>query len=350
MNNKFSRLFMVLAISFMVFGTNKGLIAQEYEIAAIGYYNLENLFDTIDSENVRDAEFLPNSDKQWNSERYYFKLDQMARVLSEVALDKTPDGLAVFGISEIENRMVIEDLVKRPALKDRNYQIVHFNSPDRRGIDVALVYQPKYFELVHAYSAPFQDADTNFKTRDQLVVSGKLNGEMIHFQVNHWPSRSGGERRSRPKRNSAGRLARSLADSLIAQYPNAKVMIMGDLNDDPTNKSVAKYLKATDDKSKLADGYFFNPYMTLHRKGIGTLAYRDSWNNFDQIILTPALLSDNKAEWTFYKAHIYKKSYMINDSGKYKGYPKRSFVGDKFQGGYSDHLPVYVYLIREVKK
>ncbi len=323
--------------------------AQKYEIIAIGYYNLENLFDTIDDPKIYDGEFLPDADKQWNSERYYYKLDQMAKVLSEVALDKTADGLSIFGISEIENKSVIEDLVKRPALKDRNYQIVHYDSPDRRGIDVALVYRPDMFELTYSYSAPIISADTHFRTRDQLVVSGLLRGEEVHFQVNHWPSRSGGERRSRPKRNEAAKLSRSLADSLIALNPQAKVMILGDLNDDPTNESVAKILKATDDKSKLSQGYFYNPYLTKYKKGIGSLAYRDSWNLFDQIILTPALISEDKSSWTFYQANIFKKSYMLNESGKYKGYPKRSFVGDKFQGGYSDHLPVYIYLVRELK-
>lgn len=332
-----------------VLSLSQAVNAQNYEIAAVGYYNLENLFDTIDSENVRDSEYLPNSKKQWNTERYYYKLDNMARVLSEIATDKTPDGLAVFGVSEIENRFVLEDLVKREALKDRNYQIVHYNSPDRRGIDVALLYNPEYFELTNSYSAPFVDADTNFKTRDQLVVSGLLKGEEVHFQVNHWPSRSGGEKRSRPKRNAAGKLARSLADSLIAINPNAKVMIMGDLNDDPTNQSVAKFLKASGKKEKLKDGYFYNPFHNLYNKGIGSLAYRDSWNLFDQIILTPALVSENKDTWSYYKAKVFKKNYMINQSGKYKGYPKRTHAGGRFQGGYSDHFPVYMYLIRELK-
>jgi hypothetical protein len=348
MKIKSTNLLLSIAIAlFISIGTT--IQAQNYEIVAVGYYNLENLFDTIDSEGVRDSEYLPDSKKQWNTEKYYLKLDHMARVLSEIATDKTPDGLAVFGISEIENKMVIEDLVKREALKDRNYQIVHYNSPDRRGIDVALVYNPTYFKVTNSYSAPFIMADTNFKSRDQLVVTGLLNGEEVHFQVNHWPSRGGGEKKSRPKRNAAGKLARSLADSLLAINPNAKVMIVGDLNDDPTNASVAKYLKATDDKSKLKDGYFFNPYMTFNREGIGTLAYRDSWNNFDQIIMTPALVTKDRSTWSFYKANIYKKPYMINQEGKYKGYPKRTHAGGRFQGGYSDHLPVYIYLIREQK-
>jgi len=348
MKNNLIKLIQTIAFALLI-SLSTSSLAQNYEIVAIGYYNLENLFDTIDSEGVRDSEYLPNSKKQWNTEKYFLKLDHMARVLSDIATDKTPDGLAIFGISEIENKMVVEDLINRKALKDRNYQIVHYDSPDRRGIDVALVYNPKYFKLTNSYSAPFVDADTNFKTRDQLVVTGLLMGEEVHFQVNHWPSRSGGEKRSRPKRNAAGKLARSLADSLLAIDPKAKVIIMGDLNDDPTNQSVAKYLKATDDKSKLKDGYFFNPYMTLNRNGIGSIAYRDSWNNFDQIILTPALVTKDRSSWSFYKANIFKKPYMINQEGKYKGYPKRTHAGGKFQGGYSDHLPVYIYLLRELK-
>jgi len=345
------RSFSLISLLFtIVFGLNSvSSMAQNYEIVAIGYYNLENLFDTIDSEGVAEGDFLPGGAKKWDAERYYYKLDHMARVLSEIATDKTPDGLAIFGVSEVENKFVVEDLVKMAALKERNYQVVHYNSPDRRGIDVALVYNPDYFELTNSYSAPFIMEDTNFKSRSQLVVTGLLKGEEVHFQVNHWPSRGGGEKKSRPKRIAAAELSRSLADSLLMLNPNAKVMIMGDLNDDPVDKSVAKHLKATDDKSKLGEGYFFNPYMTKYKKGIGTLAYRDSWNLFDQIILTPALVDEDKSSWSFYKSNIFKKSYMMNQEGKYKGYPKRSFVGNKFQGGYSDHLPVYIYLIRELK-
>jgi len=348
MKKSINKLILSLIISLFLISSFYGQ-AQNYQISAIGFYNLENLFDTIDSPNVRDAEFLPNSAKHWNSERYYYKLDHMAKVLSEIATDKTPAGLAAFGISEVENIGVIEDLINRPALKDRHLKIVHYDSPDRRGIDVALVYRPDYFTVTNSASVRLHTGDTNFITRDQLVVTGLLLGEEVHFIVNHWPSRSGGEKRSRPKRNAAAQLSRHLADSLLAIDPNAKVMIMGDLNDDPTNLSVAKYVKGTDDKSKLNDGYFYNPFLTLYKKGIGSLAYRDSWNLFDQIILTPALMSENKSTWTYFRAHIFKKPYMINQEGRYKGYPKRSFVGNKFQGGYSDHLPVYIYLVREVK-
>lgn len=335
----------LLIIFILIINVSK---AQKYEIVAIGFYNLENLFDTINQEN-NDEEFLPNAAKQWDSERYNYKLDQMAKVISEIALDKTPDGVAILGISEIENKGVIEDLVKRPALKDRNYQIVHFDSPDRRGVDVAMIYRPDYFQVTSSYSAPFHMADTNFKSRSQLVVTGLLSGEETSIIVNHWPSRSGGEKKSRPKRNAAGELSRFLADSLLAINPQAKVLIMGDLNDDPTNLSVAKYLKTTDDKNLLSDGYFYNPFLTMYKKGIGSLAYGDSWNLFDQIILTPALVNEDKSTWSFFNSNIFKKPYMMNQEGRYKGYPKRSFVGNNFQGGFSDHLPVYVYLIRQVK-
>lgn len=340
---------LILFFGLGLLGNHSNTYAQNYELVAIGYYNVENLFDTIDSEGVAEGDFLPDGAKGWNSEKYYHKLNQMSKVIAEIATDKTKDGLAVFGVSEVENRMVVEDLVKTGALKDRNYQVVHYNSPDRRGIDVALVYNPKYFTVTHSASIPLITEDTSFRTRDQLVVTGLLLGEEVHFQVNHWPSRSGGEKRSRPKRNAAGKLARSISDSILAINPNAKIMILGDLNDDPTNHSVAKYLKATDNKNKLQEGYFYNPYLSLYKKGIGTLPYRDSWNLFDQIILTPALINEERVDWTFYKALVFKKPFMINQEGRYKGYPTRSFVGNKFQGGYSDHLPVYVYLIRKAQ-
>lgn len=340
---------LTLLISFTIGMLSTTSYAQNYEIVAIGYYNLENIFDTLDSDGVAEGDFLPDGAKKWNGERYLYKLDQMARVISEIATDKTPDGLAIFGVSEVENRFVVEDLVKTEALKHRNYQVVHYNSPDKRGIDVALVYNPKYFELTHSYSAPFVMEDTSFKSRDQLIVTGLLKGEEIHFQVNHWPSRGGGEKKTRPKRIAAAELSRAMADSILNINPNAKIMIMGDLNDDPTDKSVLEYLKATDDKSKLSEGYFYNPYMTKFKKGIGTIAYRDSWSLFDQVILTPALLNEDKSTWSYFKSNIFKKPYMMNQEGQYKGYPKRSFVGNKFQGGYSDHLPVYIYLIRELQ-
>lgn len=320
-----------------------------YHVACIGFYNLENLFDTVNNvELFLSEEFTPESEKQWTSERYNEKLTHMAEVISKIGIDVTPDGVALLGVSEIENRGVLEDLVKMPSIADRNYQIVHYDSPDRRGVDVGLLYQPKYFEVVNSASHRLtMPSDSSFRTRDQLVVSGLLNGEMIHILVNHWPSRSGGEKRSRPKRNAAGQLSRHIVDSLLNIDPEAKILVTGDLNDDPVNPSVAEFLRAKGKVKELESGDLYNPMYELYKNGIGSLAYRDMWNLFDQVIVSQALLGDDKSSYKFYKAFVYNKNYLKQKEGAFKGYPNRTFVGDRYLGGYSDHFPVYVLLIRE---
>ncbi len=343
-----SQLLMVFALilSLNLFSQPK----KAYQVVCIGFYNLENLFDTVYNAELRlNEEFTPGSEKQWTSERYHEKLNHMAYVISQIATDITPDGPALLGVSEIENRGVLEDLVKEPAIADRDYHIVHYDSPDRRGVDVGLLYQPKYFEVVNSASHRLtMEEDTAFRTRDQLVVSGLLNGEMIHVIVNHWPSRSGGEKRSRPKRNAAGQLTRHIVDSLQNLDPQAKILVMGDLNDDPVNPSVEKYLRGKGKTDELKPGDLFNPMYDLYRNGIGSLAYRDTWNLFDQVIISQPLLGDDKSTFKFYKAFVFNKNFLKQKEGAFAGYPNRTFVGDRYLGGYSDHFPVYVLLIREV--
>lgn len=326
--------------------------SKNFEVACIGFYNIENLFDTLDTPNVLDTEFTPQGEKNWNTEKYYYKLRNNSRVISEMAMEITPDGVAVLGLSEIENRQVIEDLIKMESLKDRNYQIVHYDSPDRRGVDVALIYQPKYFKVTSTKSYPLTlPNDTSFKTRDQLLVTGDLLGERIHFIVCHWPSRRGGEARSAPLRMAAALLSRHIIDSLATADPAAKVILMGDLNDDPTNKSITKGLNACGKINKLKPGQLFNACEESYRKGIGTLAWKDSWNLFDQMILTQGLVDNTNtfADFRFYKFKVFNKPYLMQTEGPWKGYPYRTFVGNDFKGGYSDHFPVYTILIREKK-
>ena len=203
---------------------------KDYAIEGIGFYNLENLFDTIidtDTNKILQDDFTPKGSKKWNTQKYYDKMGKMAGVISELGTEVIPYGLAIIGVSEIENKSVLEDLVKEEKLKDRNYQIVHYESPDRRGIDVGLLYNPKHFKVISSKS--FIVPDTTFFTRDQLLVSGKLDGELIHIIVAHWPSRRGGEKRSSPRRAVAADLARSIVDSLQKNDPNAKIFFMGDL-------------------------------------------------------------------------------------------------------------------------
>lgn len=328
---------------------------KSYKVASVGFYNFENLFDTIvdpDTNKILQEDFTPIGHKNWNTPKYYEKLDNMARVVSEIGVEANPDGLAVMGICEIENRAVIEDFVKQEKIKDRNYQIVHYDSPDRRGIDVGLVYNPKYFKVTSSKSYTLKiEGNDNFFTRDQLLVSGELDGEMMHFIVCHWPSRRGGEKKSRPKRMAAAALAKQITDSLVQADPAAKVVIMGDLNDYPHSPSIQKVLLAEGKLKDVEEGGLYNPMEKMDEAGIGTHFWRDNPGVFDQLIVTSGFLpKDNKfPSYLFYTAKIFSKNYMKQKTGSWQGYPLRTYVGSTYQGGYSDHFPVYMLLVKEVK-
>lgn len=325
---------------------------KNYHISAIGFYNVENLFDTLDTENVRDSDYTPEGKNLWNTERYLEKLDRLSEVIAQLGTEATTDGLAVLGLAEIENRDVIEDLVQTEKLTERNYKIVHYDSPDKRGIDVALIYQPKYYTVESSKAYPLKIPEKpNFYTRDQLLVSGDFLGERMHFIVAHWPSRRGGEKRSSPMREAAADLAREITDSIFkAEGENAKVIFMGDLNDDPTNVSVKENLRAVGKERKMKKDSYFNPFESFYKKGIGTLAWRDTWNLFDQIMLTNAFMDKSDySTLTFYKAVVFNKSFLQQKGGRFEGYPYRSYAGGQYLGGYSDHFPVYLFLLREIK-
>ncbi len=345
---KYNRIFAIIALSIFLLNFNSAQ-NNKYNISAIGFYNLENLFDTIDAPDIRDTEFTPKGSKLWNSEKYYEKLHNMAKVISLMATDKAKDGVAILGVSEIENRSVLEDLVKQPALAKRRYGIIHFDSNDRRGIDLAILYQPKYFIPTNAKPVPVNIYSGTEKifTRDILFVSGLFNGEKIHILVNHWPSRRGGESKTAPWRAAAALECKKITDSLTAIDPMAKVIIMGDLNDDPVSPSVKKVLNAKSKKNKVKEGELYNPMAQFFYRGIGTTAYRDAWSLFDQIILSYGWIPKNQDGLRFYKAHIFNKSFLIQKKGHFKGYPMRTFAGNEFLHGYSDHFPVFIYVIKK---
>ena len=325
---------------------------KKYKINTIAFYNLENLYDPEDDTTIYDeASPIMEMAEDLREAVYKQKLSNMARVLSEIGKTVTGTTPTLIGVAEVENRKVLEDLVNQKPLLHEDYSIVHFDSPDRRGIDVALLYQKKLFIPTHYKAHPLLIYDNNDKTkrvftRDQLVVSGVLDGERIHIIVNHWPSRSGGEARSRPKRIKAATLNKRIIDSLFSEDPYAKIITMGDLNDDPTSPSVKEVLKAKKNREDVKLKELYNPMEEMYHRGLGTLAWRDSWNLFDQIIISKELLKKEYSTYTFYKAGIYNKSYLANPRGRYKGYPYRSFANG-FTGGYSDHFPVYIYLIKE---
>lgn len=321
---------------------------KQFVPALVGFYNIENLYDTIDSPDTDDREFLPNGSKSWTGERYLRKLDRNAGVIAAMGKDLHPNGMAILGLCEVENRQVVEDLMATKALKDRNYKVVHEDSPDRRGVDVALVYDPKQYTVYAHKAYRLSMPDTSFRTRDQLLVSGILEGDTTHVIVGHWPSRRGGEKRSEPNRKAAAELARHIVDSLLAINANARIMVMGDLNDDPVNVSVTRFLRSTGDKAKAVDGTLFNAMTDPYNKGIGTLAWRDSWNLFDQILLSPALVTGAGGRYKYYGVRIFNEAYLRQNDGNFAGYPFRTFVGDTYQDGYSDHFPVFVILVREI--
>ncbi|MDG2173844.1 MAG: endonuclease/exonuclease/phosphatase family protein [Flavobacteriaceae bacterium] len=327
---------------------------RNFKIHTIAFYNVENLFDTINDINKND-EASPIMEIKFNrSEIYKKKVKNMASVIEDIGSDLVNKSPSIVGLSEVENRNVIEDLLNNKHLSNKNYDIVHYDSPDERGIDVGLIYNKDVFKVNSTKSHELIIYDNNSSkrnyTRDQLVVSGLLDNELIHIIVNHWPSRSGGEERSRAGRMAAAELNKKIIDSLQSKYKNAKIITMGDFNDDPHDDSMKKILNAKKHIEDVKTNGIYNPMeVILSDQGIGSNAYRDVWQLFDQILVTEPFLYKKYDSYQFYKAGIFNKSYLINKAGRYKGYPFRSFSWGSFTGGYSDHLPPYIYLIKEIK-
>ena len=323
---------------------------REFIGVGIGFYNVENLFDTINDPRIRDDDFTPQGSNRWNTERYFEKLDNLAEVLELLGQDVNPDGLAVIGLAEVENTTVLEDLAAHEKIRGRNYQVVFEQGPDRRGMHVAFFYNPTYFEYVSHNNYPTIVPDRpDFITRDQLLLTGNLLGERMHFIVGHWPSRVGGEARSRPGRVAKADIARAVIDSIQDAEPGAKVFIMGDFNDNPTDISIRKHLRSKGSREGIKESELYNPFESFYRRGIGTNAWRDAWSLFDQILFTPSLLNNDYSDFTFLRAEVFNKPFLRQPSGRFQGYPFRSFGGGVYLGGYSDHFPVCVYLIREHK-
>lgn len=344
-----NRLLVALLLTSFIAHTQQ---KKTYNIRTIAFYNVENLFDTTNDSLIFDDDRTPEGKDQWTPKRYRKKVEHISKVLSEIGMEHTQTSPEIIGLCEVENIKVLEDLVSHPYLSNKGYGIVHFDSPDERGIDVALLYKKAIF-LPTSFKSHrlllFNDEGERDYTRDQLVVGGLLDDEQIHFIINHWPSRSGGEARSKPNRLAAAKLNKKIIDSLQKHEDSPKIISMGDLNDDPTDDSLKKVLRTKGEKEGLEESELYNPMEKLYKKGAGTLAYRDQWNLFDQLFFTANLMNTEDSRYRFWKAGIFKPSYLINAKGKYKGYPYRTYAGGNYTGGYSDHFPVYIYLVKEVK-
>ena len=310
--------------------------SREDNLYTIAFYNVENLFDIANNPKTLDDDFTPLGRNKWNIKRYNRKLDKMSTVISQIGLQESGYVPAIIGLAEVENRKVVDDLINRKHLKDHDYGIVHFNSPDERGVDVSLLYRKSIFELLHAENKTLflknEEGERDY-TRDVLLVRGKLKGELIHILVNHWPSRRSGTDETEVKRIKAAQLVREIINNINAEYEEAKIIIMGDFNDNPTNVSVQEHLLNDD---------LYNPFQSIFQQGRGTLNHNGEWHLFDQIIISQNFMK--KPPFVFNEASIFDKNFLKEWKGKRKGNPFRTYIGKWHQGGYSDHLPVYMQL------
>lgn len=330
-----------------------------YNVGLVAFYNLENLFDTIDDENVDDSQFLPKGSYAWTGTKYKNKIHNMALAISQIGTiieGKRLHCPAILGLCEIENIGVTRDLVNDPILKPYNFGIVHYESGYYRGVDVALIYQKDHFKVLNSVPYVYIDStNLEYKTRDQLLVSGIFMEDTLHIIVNHWPSRFGGEKRSAPKRAIAARLSRHIADSLLNANPKANIIVMGDFNDDPKDKSVNEILQAphkrsiNPSESEFKSDDLVNLTSKMYNEGVGTLCYRGVWNLFDQIVVSQNLLGNDRNSiktsetWT----GIFNSSRLKQQEGPYSGYPLRTHAGGVYLNGYSDHFPVYAIFVKK---
>ncbi|MBQ8501283.1 MAG: endonuclease/exonuclease/phosphatase family protein [Bacteroides sp.] len=317
---------------------------KQRRLHSVAFYNLENLFDTLHDAGKNDTEFLPDGSYRWTARKYEAKLKNLAKVLSELAREETPQGPACIGVAEVENRRVLNDLVGQPAIS--NYRFIHYEGPDKRGIDCALLYDPAQFSVRSSklvLSEPFQ-GDTTHLTRGFLIVDGELAGRRLCVIVNHWPSRGA----ESPVRVHAARQVKALADSLRREDKRLNLIVMGDLNDDPMDESLAT-LGARKWQKEVKKGEFYNPWWeVLEDEGIGTLSYRGKWNLFDQILLSRPMLKGKKS-LRYSHSEVFRPEYLFQQEGRYKGTPLRTHGGRTWLNGYSDHLPTIVYLTSRKK-
>ena len=349
---------LLLLLCSCAFAQKKNSGSRNY---VIGFYNLENLFDTYDDPAKNDEEFLPEGVNKWTEAKYQKKLHNMASVIRAMKEDNGRYH-TILGISEIENRLVVEDLVNQPEIAEANYQIIHYDGPDRRGVDVALLYKPEQFNYIESESIPYtfgpgsnveftldQAAMDYFRTRDVLMVHGTIDGEHFAIYVTHLPSRIGGK--GQDLRSRGAEIIYNHAMGMMEKYPGIKIAVMGDMNDDPFDESMARFLHGRETMEEVGERDFFNPFLSMVKDGYGSLCYQGAWSIYDQILINSNLakapqggLQIRKIVKDKYYGRIFKKPFMTTQKGQYKGYPFRTFSNGAFMNGYSDHYPTYIVI------
>lgn len=342
-------LLLLLSLNLSAFAQKSKIKQEADKKYSIVFYNVENLFDIYDDPNTYDEEFTPTAPKAWNEQKYNKKLSNLEEVFYNIAA-ANKSFPCIIGVSEIENRRVLDDLASMPKLLKANYQIIHYDSPDARGVDVGLFYRPDVFK--YEGSKPIKtkiEGEPKFRTRDILSVWGTIDGEKFYFFVCHWPSRRGGQYGSEHLRMGAAKIVRNAVDSIYKAEPKAKIVIMGDMNDDPIDKSLSEVLVAKEKIQDLRPNDLFNPFYAMLKAGYGSLAYKDSWNLFDNMVVNYNLLNEgalrlSKDKGAKFYGNIFNRPFLLQQQGQFKNYPLRTYVGDDFTGGYSDHLPVYLII------
>ena len=307
------------------------------------FYNVENLFDTLDDEDKNDEEFLPKGERFWNDRKLNLKLNRIFQVIMALGEGNPP---VLIGLCEVENLNVLEMLVRRTPLERMGYKIIHKESPDRRGIDVALLYKQNAFIPISYRAIEVSDSvNESFKTRDILHVKGHLGNDTIHVFVNHWPSKYGGLVETEVLRALAANTLRDATDSIFVLDPNADILIMGDLNDSPIDDSLLKHLKTKTDFETIEASALYNLTYNLAKSGKGSNKYQGKWELIDQIIVSGAFLNPNRLHVLPNGAAIFDADFLLEDDETYLGQkPFRTYIGFKYNNGFSDHLPVYIDL------
>ena len=317
--------------------------SSRHSMQTIAFYNCENLFDVYDDKRTLDNEYTPNSLKKWTYLRYENKLKKLSFAISHIGQQETGKHPALVGLAEVENAKVVKDLISQNNLKDCNYNYIHYNSLDKRGIDVALIYDRTVFKVLHSetFSIDLVDAASGSLdlTRDILLVTGLLDGEKIHVLVNHWSSRREGEKETEHKRMTSSNKLSAIVEVLKSEDPDAKIVIIGDFNDEPFSNSM-RTLERTHE--------LHNTMKTIRSFSRGTTIHNKKWNLFDQILISIKFLKSYDNEYAFFKANIFDQDFLKIFRGRYKGTPYRTYVGKKYAGGYSDHFPVYAIFKKHI--
>ena len=359
------RLIYLLAAALLVLpgcGSSAKMGKSQYTKSyVIGFYNLENLFDTYHDEGKNDYEYLPDGANQWTEAKYAKKLQNMAKVIAAMKEDNG-QWHAVLGVSEVENRHVLEDLVADPQIAEADYQIVHYDGPDRRGVDAALFYRPSIFKYITSESIPFtfspsridwsqwtREEMDDFRTRDVLMVRGTIDGEMFAFFVAHLPSRLGGK--GADLRPRGAEIIYQRAMELQKEFPGIKIVVMGDMNDNPTDVSMTEFLRGKEEIAEVTEADFFDPFLSMIKAGYSSLYYRGEGNIFDIVMVNKALAQAVPGTFQIqpivkdkYYGRVFSKPFMTNQTGQYKGTPFRTFSNGAFVGGFSDHYPTYIVI------